>query len=1533
MADAQVLADFINRGAPDLLYDLPIEDEGHNFALRTSSLTFSTPPTFSQSSSCSPTLTTVRKHLDTAFTAFGGLNNADQQQLSGIYLESYHKSIDDDNIGDAVEYLLRSACIDELVLGKLDLARSRSRNSCTVQGLYQRNLLLEASAGRLVLLHAHTGDCHYLFRALGNLRAAAVLDHGDIRAPRREFHLRITKAAMVVHRKIYEAICGNCSVDTTPSLALQHLRKAITVAGRFLSLIANSRSGGGEDSDSELRDVLSHALTWVLELQSSTSCTGPSIGLHIMHLTRPLPIQLLTHLLLPLPTGVTADHLSTLAKKLKSRYEALPNAPDAKRCLEVAVTMLQCAVDEGGSMPEVGAEGFDNWIYGRMKYLINLRKLRGYWVRRFGEIGVGVVGHAEQEAERRAQEKQRKGAMSELEVEKPIDLALYLHSVAIQGLHIYTHGSSKDSTQANAGPGDAAPDGNVAVDGDVVLEALKTLDGGVAPSDDVAPSGDTDSGGTDTSNREDDWKSRQAKLGGLNEAIKVMRRALDIARKIHLGTVTGIMSNRKRPSLAAWARDLGRLLVAKLQFHIDQGSVFGESGCAEVQQIAEEELKLNGNQRVVRADRGARTVSMGNVAWILFMLYQAEPEERAGFLDRAIRQGRDVLDLAKTQPSDPDNARWCAMAETDARNALSMFYKAEFERMGDLRALQTAAKHTRKSLNSQVLPQQADGKRKKKLVVNLRFPTVDALFEYLRDVNTLAAIFAQRFRKTGEFNELENAIKHQRQIVSLAAPDRILKAGYQVTLANYLEQLYESQRLQTQVEQEKVLEEALVSVQKAWQVLEKSGEMELKAACMNALGSIYKARYCLDQAKYASDLKDAKKFLQHAMAKEAAGTLHISKTGLARMLTTLSQIFGLFGDVKEAVFVAVIAMQWCPPTLFYELAELNYRMGVEMSKIPDDYPDLDTILGPLFKCFREPAAAPTTRLKAALKLCNLLKGASRWEEVYSIAIEAIDLFSLVVIRSLPQVDQQKCLEAFSGFGSLAAAAAFEAHKSPADALMLLEKGRDIIAGNRFDTRIDLTELRSVDKDLAEEFEKLRAQLDPSGVHAYMMSTGQSREPGVKDPSGRLLRANRRLEEVVNKIRSKKGFEGFLKPPNLDQMKDAAGEGSIVVINIAEWRCDAIIVRKGREVESIKLDKLTQEAITQQLGDAPSYNEIGLGITDYPAFLTFLWQCIGYPVLTRLGYSDDLPANTPIESYPRIWWCSTGNASRLPLHAASIGRKRGNVMSRVVSSYTSSIKALIFSRRQAALRRTSPQRGSRALLCSVLSTLHDREWGLGRLISAPAEVEAVGRLITETMSMDTPTGDKTGGTMAKLNVKIEPDPYEADLLDYFTIASLVHSPPPPEEWPAIFHFAGHGVTNPTDPSKSCLYTKDSPLYVEKLVRVGMYERFPLLAYLSACSTGVNVVNGKAGLGDEGIHVMGALQLAGFVGVVGALWRVSDDTAGRVAKIFYEQFLKGDWEEEDRVAQCFHYAVMSLRNTTDMSRVAVSIELPARLSKID
>ena len=91
---------------------------------------------------------------------------------------------------------------------------------------------------------------------------------------------------------------------------------------------------------------------------------------------------------------------------------------------------------------------------------------------------------------------------------------------------------------------------------------------------------------------------------------------------------------------------------------------------------------------------------------------------------------------------------------------------------------------------------------------------------------------------------------------------------------------------------------------------------------------------------------------------------------------------------------------------------------------------------------------------------------------------------------------------------------------------------------------------------------------------------------------------------------------------------------------------------------------------------------------------------------------------------------------------------------------------------------------------------------------------------------------------------------------------------------IFHFAGHGESDAMDPSKSKLLLTDwqsDPLTVGDLTATQLHHEPPLLAYLSACSTAKNEVDQ---LLDEGIHLAGACQLAGFQHVVGSLWEVSD-----------------------------------------------------------
>jgi CHAT domain-containing protein len=128
---------------------------------------------------------------------------------------------------------------------------------------------------------------------------------------------------------------------------------------------------------------------------------------------------------------------------------------------------------------------------------------------------------------------------------------------------------------------------------------------------------------------------------------------------------------------------------------------------------------------------------------------------------------------------------------------------------------------------------------------------------------------------------------------------------------------------------------------------------------------------------------------------------------------------------------------------------------------------------------------------------------------------------------------------------------------------------------------------------------------------------------------------------------------------------------------------------------------------------------------------------------------------------------------------------------------------------------------------------------------------------------------------------------------------------------VFHFAGHGETDPSDPSRSCLLLEDwkeSPLTVGDLRDQKFQENSPFLGYLSACSTGANKADR---LVDEGIHLISAFQLAGFRHVVGTLWAVSDTHCVDVAGFLYNTMAKEGMSDE-AVCLGLHLAVRELRD---------------------
>ncbi len=158
---------------------------------------------------------------------------------------------------------------------------------------------------------------------------------------------------------------------------------------------------------------------------------------------------------------------------------------------------------------------------------------------------------------------------------------------------------------------------------------------------------------------------------------------------------------------------------------------------------------------------------------------------------------------------------------------------------------------------------------------------------------------------------------------------------------------------------------------------------------------------------------------------------------------------------------------------------------------------------------------------------------------------------------------------------------------------------------------------------------------------------------------------------------------------------------------------------------------------------------------------------------------------------------------------------------------------------------------------------------------------------------------------------EPDPSAEQ-----TVPATPHTPTKEtvlEHLPScrLVHFACHGVSDPSDPSRSRLllhdHTKD-PLTVASLSPVNL--RHAQLAYLSACRT---ASIDQAELIDEAIHLTSAFQLAGFPHVIGTLWEIDDEIAVRVTREFYSG-LRTDQNVLDtrRTAQSLHSAVRTIRD---------------------
>ena len=511
--------------------------------------------------------------------------------------------------------------------------------------------------------------------------------------------------------------------------------------------------------------------------------------------------------------------------------------------------------------------------------------------------------------------------------------------------------------------------------------------------------------------------------------------------------------------------------------------------------------------------------------------------------------------------------------------------------------------------------------------------------------------------------------------------------------------------------------------------------------------------------------------------------------------------------------------------------------------------DLDIAIQRYQEALENATSLAKDRLRAGRALLTIHAQAKKWVDAFETASKTIPLVPSLAPRSLENSDKQRLLVRTSGLASDGAAIALNAAQSPVHAIQLLELGREVIAGSLNEIRADISELQQKHPRLAEEYINFRNQLDTA-------KTLTQRQVDQRYTAGQ------KLEEEIQKIRTLPGFDRFLLAPSEDELKSAAKYGPIVVINVSEYRCDALII-ESHQIRSLELPHLSSDDIRLRV------------IKDLwaPEILEWIWEAIAQPILNTLGFTKQPPEGC----WPRIWWIPTGQLNKFPLHAAGhhIDGSTETVLDRVISSYSSSIKAIIHGRRQRHSLEGIPSAPVRALLIAIESAP-----GSSRLPFATGEVEMLHDLC-QSMALD---------------------PIKSGRRKQNVMSHLPHCD--------IFHFAGHGYTDANDPSKSYLLLEDGesdPLTVADLLDLNLRERSPFLAYLSACGTGR--IKGDEFV-DENIHLISACQLAGYRHVVGTLWEVKDETCVDMARLTYEGIRDRGMTDES-VAWGLHKAARELR----------------------
>ncbi|MFF3228855.1 CHAT domain-containing protein [Nocardia suismassiliense] len=371
-----------------------------------------------------------------------------------------------------------------------------------------------------------------------------------------------------------------------------------------------------------------------------------------------------------------------------------------------------------------------------------------------------------------------------------------------------------------------------------------------------------------------------------------------------------------------------------------------------------------------------------------------------------------------------------------------------------------------------------------------------------------------------------------------------------------------------------------------------------------------------------------------------------------------------------------------------------------------------------------------------------------------------------------------------------------------------------------------------------------------------------------------IKLAREWDDLVQQVRHLKGFQDFHQPKPAPRLLPAASEGPVVIVNISQWRCDALLVRASG-VEPLPLPELSIDTVADRLSEflsklqamdeavqrlVEARHRAAVELSHANSLAAFrsgqqllqaeeaadatllsingwLWETVAAPIMSALDLTGPPDAGQP---WPRVWLCPTGPLTLLPLHAAgaSVGE---SMIDLCAPSYTPSLQALL------AARTSSPadiQAVSKRVLLVAVPELE----GYARLGNSVTD-SALTRLLSP----------------ERLTVLDDPSTTRAMVLEELAGHQVVH-------------FDCHGDQNLNEPSSGGLRLADGTLSILDIANQPWRGE---LAGLAACKTAVGGID----LLDEAITLTAALHYTGYRHVLGTLWSVRNDVTRELFNALY------------------------------------------------